>query len=243
MRTFGQCATFSRLVIGFSSLTINRGIMMWTYFHPTKSFLLSAGQYKGKGSVFSVLPFGLASAHFVFTKIQKALVKHWREQGIRIFTYLDDGTGVEKSYATASAASNIVKGDIAASGFIAHPEKCCREPTQVGDLLGFALNLKEGSIYPPPERIARLLERITHVSSGNPTARLAAGLVGTVVSMGLALGPVNRLWTRALYRHILSTEFWSQRITLSPEAVGKLSFGRTAFITAIADQFGTQIRK
>ena len=43
--------------------------------------------------VFSVLPFGLAPAPFVFTKIQKALVKHWCEQGIRIFTYLDDGAG------------------------------------------------------------------------------------------------------------------------------------------------------
>ena len=168
--------------------------------------------------VFSVLPFGLASAPFVFTKIQKALVKHCREQGIKIFTYLDDGAGVGKSYATASAAPNIVKWDIAASGFIAHPEKCCWEPTQVGDLLGFTLNLKEGSIHVPPERITRLCERITPVSNGNPTALLAAGLVGTVVSMVLALSPVSHLWTRALYRDILSAEFWSQCITLSPGA-------------------------
>lgn len=112
---------------------------------------------------FSVLPFGLASAPFVFRKIQKALVKDWREQGVRIFTYLDDGAGAGKSYATASAASSIVKGDIAASGFIAHPEKCCWEPTQVGDLLGFTLNLKEGTIHVPPEHIARLRERITRV--------------------------------------------------------------------------------
>ena len=43
--------------------------------------------------VFTVLPFGLATAPYVFTKIQKALVKHWRAQGFRIFTYLDDGIG------------------------------------------------------------------------------------------------------------------------------------------------------
>jgi len=52
------------------------------------------------------------SAPFVFTKIQKALVKNWCEQGIRIFTYLDDGEGIRKKYATASS---IVKWDIAAS--------------------------------------------------------------------------------------------------------------------------------
>lgn len=34
-------------------------------------------QGQKKCFVFSVLPFGLASAPFVFTKIQKALVKHW----------------------------------------------------------------------------------------------------------------------------------------------------------------------
>ena len=186
-------------------------------------------QGQRKCFVFSVLPFGLASAPFVFTKIQKALVKHWSEQGIRIFTYLDDGAGAGQSYATASAASSIVKGDIAASGFIAHPGNCCWEPTQVGDLLGFTLNLKEGSIHVPPERIARLRERITLVSNGNPTARLAAGLVGTVVSMGLALGPVSRLWTRALYLDILPAEFWSQRITLSPEAAREVEFWKDSF--------------
>ena len=161
---------------------------------------------------------------FCFHKNPKSLVKHWREKGIRIFTYLDDGVGVGKSYATASAASNMVKGDIAASGFIAHPKKCCWEPTQVGDLLGFTLNLKEGSIHVPPERITRLHEQITLVSSSNPTTRLAASLVGKVVSMGLALSPVSRLWTRALYQDILSAEFWLQRITLSPEAAREVEF-------------------
>jgi len=67
---------------------------------------------------------------FVFTKVQKALVKHWQEQGVRIFTYLDNGAGAGRSHTTALAASNMVKGDIAASGFIAHPKKCCWEPTK-----------------------------------------------------------------------------------------------------------------
>ena len=39
-----------------------------------------------KWFVLSVLPFGLASTPYVFTRIQKAIVKYWREQDIRIFT-------------------------------------------------------------------------------------------------------------------------------------------------------------
>ena len=46
-----------------------------------------------------------------------------------VFTYLDDG-----------AASRRGREIIAASGFVAHPEKCCWEPTQEGDLLSI-LNL------------------------------------------------------------------------------------------------------
>ena len=42
-----------------------------------------------KWFVFSVLPFGLASTPYVFTRIQKALVKRWREHGIRIFECLN----------------------------------------------------------------------------------------------------------------------------------------------------------
>ena len=83
-----------------------------------------------KWFVLSVLTFRLASAPYVFTKIQKALVKHWRQQCIRIFTYLNDG-----------AASRRVREDIAASGFVARPEKRCWEPTQVRESLGFILNL------------------------------------------------------------------------------------------------------
>lgn len=178
-----------------------------------------------------------------FPKIHKALVKHWREQGIRIFTYLDDGVGAGKSYATASEASNFVKGDIAASGFIAHPEKCCWKPTQVGDLLGFTLNLKEGSIHVPPECIARLRERITLVSNGNPTARLAAGLVGTwcqcglpsVLSVTCEPGPCTGISYQQSSGHSASLS--------PPRQLGKLNFGRTAFLVAMVDQFGTQSQK
>ena len=124
-------------------------------------------------------------------KIQKALVKHWREQGIRIFTCLNDGAGVGKSYATASTASSIIKWDIATSRFRAHAEKCCWEPTQVGDLLGFTLNLKEGtcSIHVPPEYIAHLREQITLVSNWPAHLPFPWGRKGSQVLEGQPSSP------------------------------------------------------
>ncbi|VDI70230.1 Hypothetical predicted protein [Mytilus galloprovincialis] len=41
--------------------------------------------------VFTVLPFGLCSAGYVFTKVVRPLIAHWRKDGIKITVYLDDG--------------------------------------------------------------------------------------------------------------------------------------------------------
>ena len=41
--------------------------------------------------VFTVLPFGLSTAAYIFTKLLKPVEKHWRLQGTCIATFLDDG--------------------------------------------------------------------------------------------------------------------------------------------------------
>jgi hypothetical protein len=40
--------------------------------------------------MFCQLPFGLATACFVFTKVLKQLVQRWRSMGIRLIPYIDD---------------------------------------------------------------------------------------------------------------------------------------------------------
>ena len=41
--------------------------------------------------VFTVLPFGLSTACYIFTKIVRPLVHYWRAKGLRIVVYLEDG--------------------------------------------------------------------------------------------------------------------------------------------------------
>ena len=72
---------------------------------------------------FTVLPFGLSVGPYLFTKIQRALVKHWRSKGFRIFTYLDDGAGADQVLNKAMKMSAAVRRDVALSGFIANEEK------------------------------------------------------------------------------------------------------------------------
>ena len=46
----------------------------------------------------TVLFVGLTSALFMFTKVMRCLVKHWRINTIRIACFLDDSLGVASSY-------------------------------------------------------------------------------------------------------------------------------------------------
>ena len=47
--------------------------------------------WKGRFFVFTVLPFGLCSACYIFTKLMHPLVRYWRSLGLRAVVYLDDG--------------------------------------------------------------------------------------------------------------------------------------------------------
>ena len=57
---------------------------------------------------FCVLPFGFSFAPFLFTKLLKPLLKKWRQQGISIAVYLDDGIGAGKNSLVEKRNSLIV---------------------------------------------------------------------------------------------------------------------------------------
>ena len=48
-------------------------------------------QWEGVYYVFTVLPFGLSTVCYVFTKCLRPLVKLWRSSGLRVVLYIDDG--------------------------------------------------------------------------------------------------------------------------------------------------------
>ena len=56
-----------------------------------------------------VLPFGLPTACFVFTKLMRPLVKLWHGKGIRCVVYIDDGLIIAASLERASQDSNFVR--------------------------------------------------------------------------------------------------------------------------------------
>ena len=65
-------------------------------FHPHQQFLGFAWDFEAvtRYFTFAVLPFGLSTARFCFTKLLRPLVRRWRLMSHSCFLYLDDGIWV-----------------------------------------------------------------------------------------------------------------------------------------------------
>ena len=95
---------------------------------------------------FSVLPFGLTTAPYIFTKVLKPLVTHWRSSGIFIALYLDDGLIVvpkpntthlyNRHTTTALEVSKHVKIDLFRAGLVYNDGKSNWEPNSSIQWLG-----------------------------------------------------------------------------------------------------------
>ena len=97
-----------------------------------------------KYCVFMVLPFGICTACYLFTKVVWPLVRYWRAQGLRVVLYLDGGLDAESGMKAACASSELVRSTLHSAGFVVHPSKSVWKPTQCLSWLGFVANLAEG---------------------------------------------------------------------------------------------------
>lgn len=68
----------------------------------------------------------------------------------------------------------------------------------------------------PERRITKLNNQLHTVKARNyqTTVYSIAKLSGTIISMGLGLGPTARVWTRGLYRNLAATTSWGETVQL-----------------------------
>ena len=175
--------------------------------------------------VFTVLPFGLATACYIFTKIMRQLVKYWRSKGLRAVVYLDDGIVAVQGLEAAKRSSHMVKDTLVNAGFVTHVEKSQWEPSQIMSWLGFDLDLKKGIISVPTHKINALKDVIAGLQGQQSvSAKQIACVIGKIISMSIALGSVSRLMTRDLYALLNSRHSWFEKLTINPAAKQELTF-------------------
>jgi len=112
--------------------------------------------------VLAVLPFGLASACFAFTKLLRPLIRYWRGQGLRAILYLYNGIVAVSEKEAAKAASFRVRKDLAKAGLVEHTDKCSWVSARQTTWLGFQLDLNKSITSVPNTKIATLKSLLNH---------------------------------------------------------------------------------
>ena len=174
---------------------------------------------------FRVLPFGLSSACFCFTKMLRPLVKCWRIMGHNSFVYLDDGVGSQPDKCSVQAASMIQRKDLRASGFVVNEQKSQWTPRQIGEWLGFIINIIKMQFQNSETKVAKFKAQLNAaIQDGFITFRKLARIAGFVNSMSLAVGPISRLLTRQMYFAIESKPAWDHLLCISDSLLEELKF-------------------
>ena len=123
---------------------------------------------KVKNYVFIVLLFGLSSACYLFTKLMRPLIRHWRGRGLKAIVYLDDGIVATKYREQALRESAQVKLDLDNAGFIVNNEKCNWEPSRNTEWLGFQIDLSVGEFSVPACKIDMLRSKPLTAKEAQP---------------------------------------------------------------------------
>ena len=113
-------------------------------------------QFRDKFYQFNCLPFGLASAPWVFTKTLKPIAALCRELGIRLIVNIDDillmAETKEKARDQASGLIYLLQ----CLGFTVNMEKTVLDPSQYLEFLGFMVDTTKMELSLPAQKIKKI---------------------------------------------------------------------------------------
>ena len=174
---------------------------------------------------FIVLPFGLATAGLIFTKVLREIMKVWRGQCIQAVCFLDDGLQANQTKKIVAQHALIMKGSLLAAGWIPHRTKSQWQPVQVLDWLGFTIDLIQGKIFCTTNRmdankviIRNIIKlKVTHI-------KYLAKLHGKIASMERSHSDIVHLMSRFMNLAIAEAPSWNCFIEILPALEKELHF-------------------
>lgn len=132
---------------------------------------------------FNVLPFGLCTAPFVFTKLLKPVLEYLRTSGFMSVNYLDDFLCLSGSYSECLLNVKTTCNFLQSLGFIINTKKSVMMPSQVCKFLGFVFNTTNMTITLPVEKKNKIKSRIIETMGKNKCSiRYFAELVGLLTA-------------------------------------------------------------
>lgn len=199
--------------------------------------------YMGVVYQYKVLPFGLSSAPYTFTKLCKPIVSYLRKEGIYCIVYLDDYLILNPDYKTCKSQTKLATNLLESLGFLVNYEKSNLKPRRECTYLGFTFNSSLMIISLPLEKRQKVFLLIKELlNTRKCSIRFLARVIGILVSSCPAI-KYGWLYTRALERFktkcLVSKKYnYNAFIEIPPELNSDLLWWKKSVFTC-----SNQIRK
>ncbi|XP_041453613.1 uncharacterized protein LOC121406809 [Lytechinus variegatus] len=180
--------------------------------------------------VFNVLPFGISTAGYIFTKLTRVPVTYWRSQGKKVVMFLDDGIAGCSDMKVANEMSRQIKADLNKLGFVLAETKCDWFPQNKATWLGMYWDFHEGDVYITETRMQKCKKSIedvlTKIQKGKYIipVRTLASVAGQIISMQPAIGTIVQLKSKEIFKCINNRASWNAPVLVTGEAVTELLF-------------------
>jgi len=179
-------------------------------------------EWEGRLLFFRCMPFGLAPACWVFTKLIRVLVDFWRSRGLSCLSYIDDSLGGHGNMARALFFRNLVIETLLDAGWFINWAKSEWDLSHRAEFIGYRLGtLGLGFLEPSLSRVEKLEAGLIKVLAARTvSARNVAKIAGYIVSLRPVFDPMALLFTKHMYiwlTRVQESVGWDYRVGLEPE--------------------------
>lgn len=141
-------------------------------------------RWGGQNYEFRTLPFGVASAPRVFTKLLRPVAAMMRRRGVRMIIYLDDILILSQKETSLRKDVGLVAQTLTQLGFTINTKKSVFEPSQVLDFLGFTVDTRTMVLQLLEEKVQKTTKACRHMLNQSWTSpRKLAHLIGLLTSV------------------------------------------------------------
>ena len=165
--------------------------------------------WEGRKSQCIAMPFDLAPAPRLATKMMEPVIRYLRSCGLRLAIYIDDLILLSRSYKESIKQTQLFVDTLHNLGLSIHPDKCSVIPSRSAEFLGTQVNRRKMQLRVPRDKIRSTRREIRSVFSENEigilTVQKFSGVLGklnflsgAVVLAPLHLSPLHHLMQQHL---------------------------------------------
>uniref|UniRef100_A0A914PIU4 Reverse transcriptase domain-containing protein n=1 Tax=Panagrolaimus davidi TaxID=227884 RepID=A0A914PIU4_9BILA len=198
-------------------------------------------QVNGQMYAFRALPFGLATAPRVYTKVIRPIAAFLRKYGINLIVYLDDWLFLADTAEKLENDLKLASEVLTASGLVINKEKSILTPTQKIEFLGLEIDSSTLCFSVPMSKQEKIKSQAKTLHDNPITkARTVAKFCGLLASIKLA-SDYSALKARFLQKMLKGVSYKAKGfdcvLSLSPDAIAETVF----WLNADAEVFSRRI--